>query len=196
MFQRKTDRKQLHQVDSHSMFFTSNKAKSPIEVGFADSSSPYHKPRPVRRRNSGGNGCACGCCAFLFLIIWTAIVLGCGYYYFESVRIPSIADGIRRTEHQNSVEQVAALNKNIQNLQREKDALKKGQSDTTPESNKKSKELQEQIDNLQRQLDSEKETNGRKLLTEKEKNSRGKVGRVLDLQQAIQAISKRALVDK
>jgi uncharacterized protein HemX len=192
LFQRKgPERKQLHGVDSHSAFFTSH--KSPIEVGFAD--SPNVKPRPIRRRTSSGGG---GAGAFgMFLLIWTVIALGCGYLYFESVRIPGLRDEIRKREFDAAttvwVDKMTTAQTNMQSLKRENAQFKKENLETDSE---KTKELKDSVDQLENQLKTERVSHTQSLKAELEKNAVSQVVSVLDMQKGIQEISKRALVEK
>mmetsp|Transcript_714 Transcript_714/g.991 ORF Transcript_714/g.991 Transcript_714/m.991 type:complete len:395 (+) Transcript_714:289-1473(+) len=205
MFQRKPERKQLHGVDANSAFFTSHARtvatppKSPIEVGFADPSMiGIPKARPIRRRTSSSASAAGGAGAFgIFLLIWTVVVLACGYAYMETVKIPAIQGEVRRVEVATAAEvwteQVSDLQTNVKKLQRDNAQLKKEQSQTDTV---RMKELQENVDKLQTKLDQEREEHAQNLLAEQEKNSVSQVGSVLEMQKGIQELSKRALIEK
>ena len=212
MFQRKPDRKQLHQVDTNSAFFTSHGQgaavppqgpKSPIEVG---SGMPPIPPRPSgmgRRRSSassrvgGGGGGICGgnvICCLLTYIVWTVVVFGCSVYYYENIVIPKAQERIHEEAKRKSDKKINYLKDKSTGL--EKDLAEQKQRLDTKEKETQNMQIdhQRQVDQLNHDVEFYKATAEQM----KQKLDSGAIssGDVQQMQGIIQAISRRVLVEK
>jgi hypothetical protein len=194
MFQRNAEqRKQLHQIGSKSPFFTSAQPKSPIEVGYGESSGgKYEQPPRASRRRAGG-GSSCG--TFRLLVIWTALMGGFGYFWFIGVKLPQVRLEIREQEvgpaKHHWKQKVVTLEATLEDLENENQRLK-------GTSNKDSQTWLIQLDDVKSKLDREQESsnqwkekaNGLEVSTLQLKES------TQQLQQAIQSFSRRSLLEK
>jgi hypothetical protein len=188
MYQRK-----LPGVSRNSNYFEENRRSSSsidVQDGFADDAGFRNQYRRQNRRRKGG------CCGSFFLFLFVIVIVGgAGYYWLENYKIPILKQAILKQETEFWEGRYELLEKKHEKTKLAVQELENGNSQLE----QSKKELREALEATEVQLRISKETMEQTHdinKVELELKMAGLIETKMQLQQAIQSFSRRALVEK